>query len=102
MVSRNKQLTQDLRAYLLQQGADLVGFGSVNRIEGAPEIMRPQRYLPDAVSMISIGLLYFLLSCHNRLRRYPWCRYAGHIHQYQDVPVFQNPERQDGHTGHVT
>ncbi len=63
MVSKNKQLTEDLRDYLLQQGADLVGFGSVNRVEGAPEIMRPQRYLPDAVSMISIGLHINEASC---------------------------------------
>ncbi len=56
-------MTENLRAYLLQQGADLVGFGSVNRIEGAPEIMRPQRYLPDAVSMISIGLHINEASC---------------------------------------
>ena len=49
-------LTDELRAHLLDAGADIVGFGSVERLERAPEIMRPQRYLPDAVSMVSIAL----------------------------------------------
>lgn len=62
---RNKyrQLTKDLRVYLLKQGADLVGFGSVDRLEGTPVIMRPQRYLSDAVTMISIGLHINEASC---------------------------------------
>jgi len=50
------QLTGDLRAYLHSEGADLVGFGAVNRLDGAPEEMRPQRYLSDARYMIAIGL----------------------------------------------
>jgi epoxyqueuosine reductase QueG len=49
-------LTEDLRNYLQEEGADLTGFGGVNRLEGAPEIMRPQRYLPDASSVIAIGV----------------------------------------------
>lgn len=49
-------LTEELKGYVLEMGADLIGFGSVDRLEGAPEIMRPQRYLPDASSMISIAL----------------------------------------------
>ena len=61
--SKNRQLTKDLRVYLLKEGADLVGFGSVDRLEGAPKIMRPQRYLPDAVTMISIGLHINEASC---------------------------------------
>ncbi|MHC4758749.1 MAG: hypothetical protein ACYTE8_08830 [Planctomycetota bacterium] len=32
------------------------GFRPVERLEGAPEIQRPQRYLPDACRMISIAL----------------------------------------------
>lgn len=50
------QLTKDFRTYLHKEGADLVGFGAVNRLDGAPEEMRPQRYLPDARCMIAIGL----------------------------------------------
>ena len=50
------QLTEDLRTFLNKEGADLVSFGAVNRLDGAPEEMRPQRYLPDARPMIDIGL----------------------------------------------
>lgn len=50
------QLTEDLRTYLNGEGADLVGFGTVDRLDGAPAEMRPQRYLPDARCMIAIGL----------------------------------------------
>jgi epoxyqueuosine reductase QueG len=49
-------LTGDFRAYLRDDGADLVGFGGVERLNGAPEEMLPRRYLPDARSMIAIGL----------------------------------------------
>ena len=52
----SQELTKALKGYILDAGADLVGFGSVDRLEGAPEIQRPQRYLPDASSMISIAL----------------------------------------------
>jgi len=34
----------------------LVGIGSVDRLQGAPESMRPTRYLRDATSLISIAL----------------------------------------------
>ena len=43
------RLSDAFRDYLLAQGADLVGFGSVSHMEGAPEIMQPRRYLPDAL-----------------------------------------------------
>jgi epoxyqueuosine reductase len=51
-----QELTKALKSYVLDMGADLIGIGSVDRLEGAPEIQRPQRYLPDATSMISIAL----------------------------------------------
>lgn len=51
-----RSLSEELRAYLREKGADLVGFGPIERLEGAPELYRPQRYLPDARNMISIGL----------------------------------------------
>jgi len=56
-------LTQELREYLLAKRVDLVGFGSVESMEGAPDIMRPDRYLPEARSMISIGLAVNEASC---------------------------------------
>jgi ferredoxin len=52
----DKNLTGEFRAYLLEKGADLVGFGPVERLRGGPEIQRPQRYLPDAVNLISIAM----------------------------------------------
>jgi epoxyqueuosine reductase len=56
-------LNDEFRDFLLAQGADLVGFGSVQHLEGAPEIMQPRRYLPDAQSMIAIGLHINEASC---------------------------------------
>lgn len=50
------RLTEALRAYLREEGADLVGFGGMDRLDGAPEELHPRRYLPDARSMISIGV----------------------------------------------
>jgi epoxyqueuosine reductase len=52
----SQALTEELRAHVLELGADLIGVGSVERLDGAPKIMRPQRYLPDASSMISMAL----------------------------------------------
>lgn len=57
------RLSDECRDYLLAQGADLVGFGSVRDMEGAPQIMQPGRYLPDAQSMIAIGLHINEASC---------------------------------------
>ncbi len=59
----NGRLNDEFRDYLLAQGADLVGFGLVSHMAGAPEIMQPRRYLPDAHSMIAIGLHINEASC---------------------------------------
>ena len=52
----NGPLTQELKDYLKDLGADLVGVGSIDRFRGAPEIFAPRRYLPDARALISIAL----------------------------------------------
>jgi epoxyqueuosine reductase QueG len=52
----DQNLTAELRVYLWKQGADLVGFGSIERLDGTPEMHRPQRYFPSTVSLISIAL----------------------------------------------
>ncbi|MFC1596966.1 hypothetical protein ACFL5Q_03375 [Planctomycetota bacterium] len=57
------RLNDEFRGYLLAQGADLVGFGLVQHMEGAPQIMQPRRYLPDAQSMIAIGMHINEASC---------------------------------------
>jgi hypothetical protein len=49
-------LTNKVKGFLGEHGADLVGIGSVDRLQGAPKEMAPKRYLPDARAMISIGL----------------------------------------------
>lgn len=63
MTIEDTALNDRLRTYLLSEGADLVGFGSVGHLKGAPEIMQPRRYLPDARSLISIGLHINEASC---------------------------------------
>ena len=57
------RLTTQLRSFLKTKGCDLVGFGSVERMRGAPENMAPSRYLPDALSMVSIALHINEASC---------------------------------------
>jgi hypothetical protein len=62
-LNTESRLRDDLRDFLLAHGADLVGFGSVAHLAGAPPIMQPRRYLADARSMISIGLHINEASC---------------------------------------
>lgn len=62
-LSNAGHLSEDLRTYLRAQGADLVGFGCVSHMDGAPAIMQPHRYLPDARSLISLGLHVNEASC---------------------------------------
>jgi hypothetical protein len=51
-----RTLTDRLKDFLKDRGADLVGIGLLDRLVGAPEAMQPTRYLPDARALISIGL----------------------------------------------
>ena len=51
-----QSLSEDLRAFFFEKGADLVGFGCIERLEGTPELHHPRRYLPETRSMISIAL----------------------------------------------
>ena len=39
----SQALTKELKAYVLEMEADLVGVGSVERLDGAPAIMGLQR-----------------------------------------------------------
>jgi hypothetical protein len=56
MAVHDKSLSEQLRAFLRSRGADLVGFGRSVLLEGAPENLRPTRYLPDARALVSIAL----------------------------------------------
>jgi epoxyqueuosine reductase len=49
-------LTEELKKYLIDLGADLVGVGPINRFRGVPEIFDPRRYLPDTKALVSIAL----------------------------------------------
>ncbi len=77
------RLNDEFRGYLLAQGADLVGFGSARHMEGAPEIMQPRRYLPDAQSMIAIGLHINEASCDLIERSVYDGRLPASYHSYQ-------------------
>jgi epoxyqueuosine reductase QueG len=77
------RLSDEFRDYLLAQGADLVGFGLVSHMEGAPAIMQPRRYLPDAQSMISIGLHINEASCDLIERSVRDGRLPASYHSYQ-------------------
>ncbi|MFQ6094762.1 MAG: hypothetical protein ACE5NN_01340 [Candidatus Bathyarchaeia archaeon] len=83
MQKYEEDLTSDLRAFLMKKGADLVGFGPVDRLEGAPEIMQPQRYLPDAVSMISVGLHINEAVCDLIARSFAERRIPPSYHSFQ-------------------
>lgn len=46
----------EVKAFALSRGADLVGIASVDRFEGYPEHKRPRKLLPDAGSVIVVGV----------------------------------------------
>jgi len=79
----NSRLSGTLRDHLLGLGADLVGFGSVAHMEGAPEIMQPRRYLPDARSLISIALHINESSCDLIERSVRDSELPASYHSYQ-------------------
>ena len=51
-------LSSDIRSLATRLGADLVGFAPVERFETGPEETRPNHYLPNARSVVSIGISY--------------------------------------------
>lgn len=48
--------SEDIKRYATEKGADLVGIASVDRFEGYPEGRRPEDLLPDAKSVIVVGV----------------------------------------------
>ncbi len=79
----DRQLTAELREHLTAEGADLVGFGPAEWMQGAPDVMRPRRYLPDARSMISIGLSINQASCDLIARSVREHSVPASYHSYQ-------------------
>ncbi|MBO8170132.1 MAG: epoxyqueuosine reductase [Thermoanaerobacteraceae bacterium] len=49
------ELTREIKEFLLNQGADLVGVAAAESLFGAPEGYRPNDYLPRARSVISFA-----------------------------------------------
>jgi epoxyqueuosine reductase len=52
----NTVTSDDIKRYAAEKGADLVGIASVNRFAGYPEGRRPDDLLPDARSVIVVGV----------------------------------------------
>ena len=50
------ELTSEIKNFLLEQGADIVGVAPVSRFAGCPEETHPQHYMPDATCVISFGM----------------------------------------------
>lgn len=67
----SEKLTRDLRRHLKREGASLVGFGNIQRMAGAPEIQRPERYLPTGKSLISIAIHINEAVCDHIIGRKP-------------------------------
>ena len=53
---RLTDLTEQVKAFAKERGATLIGIASVNRFSEAPQGHRPREFLPNAKSVISIGL----------------------------------------------
>lgn len=63
------RLTEDFRGCLRNEGDDLVGFGSITRLDGAPEQMHPRRYLWVACGPGQLGWHTMLLTPQFKTRQ---------------------------------
>ena len=52
----NAELTKEIKDFLLEQGADMVGIAPVDRFDEGPEETHPRHYMPDATCVISLGM----------------------------------------------
>lgn len=52
----DQELTSEIKKFLLDQGADLVGVAPISRFAECPEETHPQHYMPDATCVISFGM----------------------------------------------
>lgn len=56
MEAVNRGLKDELKEYVLAEGADLFGVASADRYEGAPPMLKPQAHLPEAESVICLAV----------------------------------------------
>jgi epoxyqueuosine reductase QueG len=56
MVNHDQKLTNATKEQILSQGADLVGVASVDRWSEWPEETRPTAYMPEARSVVVLGM----------------------------------------------
>jgi len=50
------ELTQDIKSFMTERGADLVGIAPMERFVECPDETKPQAYMPGAKSVISVGM----------------------------------------------
>lgn len=50
------ELTNEIKSFVIIQGADMVGIAPIERFENAPKGFGPKDYMPDATCVISIGV----------------------------------------------
>ncbi len=55
-MKQSAKLAKEAEAFVRDQGADLVGFASIDRFRNAPDGYKPQDYMPDAAAVISIAI----------------------------------------------
>jgi len=68
-------LTEDVKAFAREQGADLVGVAPIERFEGSPDFYHPRTLLPHTRSVVSIAIRHLngvLVPQKNRVEHYPY------------------------------
>lgn len=56
MNNRNKNFKDDLRAYALTQGIDMLGFAHIDRFRNAPPEFHPRNLYPKANTVVVLGI----------------------------------------------
>ena len=73
------RLTDDVKSFILEQGADLVGIAPIARFDGAPKLYHPQNLLPQTKSVISIAIRHLhgvLIPQKSWVEHYPYQTYG--------------------------
>jgi hypothetical protein len=51
-----EKLTNEMKSFVMSQGADMVGIAPIERFKNAPKGFGPRDYMPDATCVISMGV----------------------------------------------